>query len=358
MVVYRARRDAPRVADMENCSAGTGFLKPDESSTSFTDGSKSYAKFERCLKGWKAFESAATSSEPHWFKDLLSLWRPSGHRSGEEGLRIAIRNGYLNFYRLGQSIARVEYLSDELVAYVHYKYVLGEPLEYSGPLYLRLTTKGVFSQGSLVTTYEGLSTLHQWIAAAEKYVGDEKRIVDELVAKNDHVVDLEMALPAWALSTSAVRMDLVAIESGKVVFWEVKTVNDSRIRCKDEFEEDKSPEVLKQLSNYRVFLEQPSHIAQVESAYRNTAKLLVKLRALADEISPALELGPSIIAASQADTLAVELRAALVVVDLPEPEANKGPWKSWKAKHETRLLGKIPMRVLEIPGPLVFAGAH
>ena len=139
----------------------------------------------------------------------------------------------------------------------------------------------------------------------EEYAGDEKTIVDELVEKNDHVVDLEMALPAWAHSKVAVRMDLVAIEDGTVVFWEVKTVNDSRIRCKAEFEEDKSPHVLKQLSNYRVFLEQDSHLEQVESAYRNTAELLVELRALADKIGPTLELGPSIIAASQADRLAV-----------------------------------------------------
>jgi hypothetical protein len=239
---------------------------------------------------------------------------------------------------------------------VHYKYVLGEPLGYSGPLYLRLTTKGVFSQDALVATYEGPATLHQWIAVAGKYAGDEKSIVDLLVEKNDQVVDLEMAIPAWALSKVAVRMDLVAVEDGTVVFWEVKTVNDGRIRCRAEFEEDKSPHVLKQLSNYRVFLEQDRHVEQVESAYRNAAKLLVKLRALADEIGPRLALGPSIIAASQAQRLAVARLAALVVVDLPAED--KRAWTSWKASHEGKLKGKIPMRVLESPGLLVFAGAH
>lgn len=317
-----------------------------------------YSEFDRCLTGWDAFEKAATSHERHWFKDLLSLWRPSGHSSGEAGLRVAIRNGYLNFYRLGQSIARVECVSGKLRADVHYKYVLGEPPGYSGPLYLRLTTKGVFSQDALVATYQGLSTLHQWIAAAKKYVGDEKLIVDELVAKNDHVVDLEMALPAWALSKVAVRMDLVAIEDGRVVFWEVKTVSDSRIRCRAEFEEDKFPEVLKQLSNYRAFLKEESHVQKVELAYRNTAEILVKLRALADEnkIGPSLALGCSIVAASQALRLDVAPLAALVVVDLPAD--NKRAWNSWKARHEGKLKGKIPMRVLESAGPLKFVGAH
>ena len=39
-------------------------------------------------------------------------------------------------------------------------------------------------------------------------------------------------------------MDLVAIEDGKVVFWEAKTDIDSRIRCLAEFEADKFPQVL------------------------------------------------------------------------------------------------------------------
>jgi hypothetical protein len=336
---------------MENSSAGTGCLMPDELST--------YANFERCLKGWPAFKNAATSAEAHWFKDLLSLWRPSGHCSGLDGLRLAIRNGYLNFYRLGQSIARVECVSGDLVADVHYKYVLDEvrPGMSKSP-YLRLTTKGVFFRDTLVAPYEGLSTLLQWISVAggEKYTGVEKSIVDQLVEKNDHVIDLEMALPAWVLSKAAVRMDLVAIEDGTVVFWEVKTVNDSRIRCNAEFLADKFPHVLEQLSHYRAFLEQDRHIGRVELAYRNTAKLLVRLRELADEIGPTLALGHSIIAASKADRLAVAPLAALVVVDLPKD--NKRAWTSWKASHEGKLLGKIPMRVLEIPESLVFAGAQ
>jgi hypothetical protein len=69
-----------------------------------------------------------------------------------------------------------------------------------------------------------------------------------------------------------------------------------------------------------------------------------------------LALGRSIIAASQADRLAVAPLAALVVVDVLAD--NKRAWTSWKASHEDKLLGKIPMRVLESPGPLVFAGAQ
>jgi hypothetical protein len=150
-------------------------------------------------------------------------------------------------------------------------------------------------------------------------------------------------------------MDLVAIEDGTVVFWEAKTIVNGEIRCRAALEEDKLPHVLEQLSNYRVFLKQVSHPERVELAYRDTVKFLVKLRALADGIGPRLALGESIVKASRADGLAVAPRAALVVVDLPAD--NKRAWTSWKARHEGKLKGKIPMRVLEEPGLLVFEGA-
>jgi hypothetical protein len=321
---------------------------------SFADHPKAYANFERRLTDWTAFEKAATSTENHWFKDLLSLWRSSGQPSGKDGLRLAIRNNYLNFYRLGQSVARVYCVRGELHAEVHYKYVLGAQSEYSGPLYLRLTKQSVFSQTVLVAPYEGLSTLHKWIVAAQKHVGHEKKLVDQFIEKNDNVLDMEMALPAWAKSKVAVRMDLVAIEDGKLVFWEVKTVNDSRIRCRAAFKEDELPEVLKQLKNYRVFLADLQNSEQVKSAYQETAKRLVALRKLANTIGPTETLGPSIIAVSKDQLLTVADRAALVVVDLPL----KGGWKSWKDTHERVLLGKIPMRVLAVPGPLKFEGAQ
>jgi hypothetical protein len=346
---------------MENYSAEAGSQTPNESSSSFTVQGDSYAKFGRCLKGWHTFKDVATSAEPHWFKDLLSLWCPSGHPSGDYGLRLAIRNGYLNFYRLGQSVARVECVKAKLVAYVHYKYVGVEPQPgMSKSPYLRLNQKGVSFRDKLVASNKGTSTLLEWISVAggETHAGDEKSIVDELVAKNDNVIDLEMALPAWTSPKVAIRMDLVAIEDGEVVFWEVKTVNDSRIRCKAEFEMDNFPEVLKQLSSYRVYLEQASHVEQVKKAYLKTASSLVELRKLADKIGPPLRLGSSIVAASHANTLAVAPRAALVVVGLHSNHKQaKSAWKSWKADHEGKLSGKIPMRVLESAGRLKYEGA-
>jgi hypothetical protein len=79
------------------------------------------------------------------------------------------------------------------------------------------------------------------------------------------------------------------------------------------------------------------------------------LRALADKIGPTLPLGPSIVKASEADRVSVAPEAALVVVDVP---ADKGrAWSTWKASHEGKLSGRIPMRVLKSAEPLQFAGA-
>jgi hypothetical protein len=131
-----------------------------------------------------------------------------------------------------------------------------------------------------------------------------------------------------------------------------------------QFEEDKFPHVLEQLSKYRIFLAQVPNVEQVESAYREAAKRLVELRALADAVraragESELKLGASIIAASRAVSLTVAPVAALVVVGLgPDHEEAEGAWKNWTGSHEGKLSGKISMRVLESPGRLVFAGAQ
>jgi hypothetical protein len=44
-------------------------------------------------RGLEALEDALTLPEQsHWWRDLLSLWYPSGQSTGDFGLRLAIRN--------------------------------------------------------------------------------------------------------------------------------------------------------------------------------------------------------------------------------------------------------------------------
>ena len=193
--------------------------------------------------GLRALENALNSSDGHWWRDLLSLWHPSGQSTGDHGLRLAIRNGYMNFYRRGQSIARVSFnRQGEPVLSVHAKYILPKTdrSAVKGQEYVTLTTTSLIRRdGHPELPYEGLKTLKRWVQSVDDdYGGEEKRIVDELlgVPANDGVIDLEMGLPAWRAKGTASRMDLVSINrvGGQltVFFGEVKRVTDGRLRCR------------------------------------------------------------------------------------------------------------------------------
>jgi hypothetical protein len=152
-----------------------------------------------------------------WLKDMLRDWRPAGdvvHRDMTEAhklissgqtleedpgrLRLAIRNEYLNFYRGGQSVAKIGFSSSGcLQARIHNKYVHGET--GSSHKYVTLTSAGLPDQQTReLRDYGGLAELECWVANANKHVGKEKRFVDLIVARNPDTIDLEIALPAYS----------------------------------------------------------------------------------------------------------------------------------------------------------------
>jgi len=280
--------------------------------------------FTRCLKNLEVLEGLKT--KPQWWIDLLSLWRPSGVDADTHGLRLAIRNNYMNFYRLGQSVARIEIGSDGIpTARTHIKYVKGESDRACSRDYLRLSDDGFYCGDVRWKRYSDVKTWHQIIVAAEGKSGDEKKFVDELVKANSNIIDLEMALPAWKEQPFAPRMDIVAIEQAhgtqNVVFWEVKLVTDSRIRCADEVIPNLKPEVLKQLNDYRKFLAVADHSKAVSDAYKNTADILVRLRKMANSYGPEFKLDEDIhTVASSSFGLQVNDEPRLVVANR-KPEA-------------------------------------
>ena len=161
------------------------------------------AEFVRKFEYLESLEKMLTAPEHGtWWRDLLTLWRPSGQPTEDYGLRLAVRNGYMNFYRRGQSIARVGLNRSKLpVLSVHAKYVLPEAeRKVVGQEYVTLTNNSLCRGDCPPLPYEGIQTIKGWIGAAEEYGGDEKQAVDDLlsVSANDGVIDLEMALPAWA----------------------------------------------------------------------------------------------------------------------------------------------------------------
>jgi hypothetical protein len=254
--------------------------------------------------------------ENPWFRDLLRLWRPAGHappdttpKTNPEHLRLAIRDGYLNFYRAGRAVAKVEYGAKiGLRASIHNKYVLGD--EGQGQSYMTISSNFLSDKNGRCRNYNGIEDLRNWIKAInenhipeEKRPGKEKQFVDLIVASNPNTIDLEMALPAYLPvpeERTAPRMDLVALEPvgdhWRIVFWEAKLVDDARARCRGD---DVFPKVVEQLAQYTRWLRHADHRKLVAQAYRDTCRLLVEFRELAKCVNPEIEkLGPGIVAAA------------------------------------------------------------
>jgi hypothetical protein len=259
--------------------------------------------------------SDAVLGENAWLCDLLRYWRPPGDEIGNHSdrqhapqtagqseedpkrLRLAVRKGYLNFYRRGQSVAKVDVDdSEKLRARVHNKYVYGDGGE--GHDYVFLTAAGVPERGTgQLTPYDRITCLDEWISNANGHSQKEKGFVDEVVARNPNVIDLEMGLPACpsvSNGRSAPRMDLVVLEPVKdtwqIVFWEAKLVADGRARCRG-----KIPKVCDQLGNYTKWLRYCNNKSLVQKAYQEACRILVDLHKIASRLNPDIrQLGAGI----------------------------------------------------------------
>jgi hypothetical protein len=276
--------------------------------------------------------------ENSWFRDMLLHWRPAGdalHRDMREAnervangqmqkedpehLRLVIRHGYVNFYRGGQSLAKISFdIAGKLQAKIHDKYVDGE--QGSGQLYITLNATGLYNKKmGILRKYNGLADLRRWVSNANHFIGEEKQCVDIVVAHNPNTIDFEMALPASSKKRTARRMDLVAVEkmgdSWKIVFWEAKLVTNPSAVCRS----DAPPKVVDQLARYTHWLRHADHCIKVAAAYQNACRLLVKCREIAKRINPEInELGQGITAAAASDTPPVVDVEPRLLIDEPK----------------------------------------
>lgn len=322
-------------------------------------------EFGRAFPGIEVLSGLSANGAPHWWNDLLTLWAPAGTPAGATGLRLAVRNGYLNFYRTGQSVARVEVVSGVPRLTVHAKYVLGP--QVTTQTYLTLQGSRWATAGAEPPPYQGIERLKSWIGRidgsdeAKRYAGDEKCVVDAMVGDpaNADVIDLEMGLPAWPRegdSKGAPRMDLVVLSPSadrpRVDFWEVKLASDGRVRSRTPVIAAQSPKVLKQLDDYRQFLADPGRMACVAAGYRTAAGLMLRFQAMASDLGLTKPLGDQTRRAAE-QGVTVSPRAGLVVVTAANPRAQK----SWP-KHEERLRSPeadIQLRVMKPGGPFALS---
>ena len=299
--------------------------------------------FQRRIRGnfMNQLDSDSALGEYPWLRDMLRLWRPAGDLLGNPRkeqtsseahgsalselpthLRLAIRDGYINLYRDGQSVAKIALnRKRKIQAKIHNKYVGGDEMKGG---YTTLTNAGLEDPvtGRLVP-YQGTTQLNEWIERANRHRGDEKRFVDLVVARNPNVIDLEMGLPAYSMSPDerrAVKMDLVALELTKqgwrIMFWEVKLAADSRARCEGVVIPGQKPEVLKQMADYTKWLGPKKYRDLVALEYENACRLLVKLHIIAKRLNPDIqELGMGIqaVAADGAQPLLVDDKPRLLI---------------------------------------------
>lgn len=264
-----------------------------------------------------------------WWRDLVSMWRPSGQHSGDEGLRMAIRNGYINFYRCGQSIAKVEVGPRKKACLsVNLKYVQPRWHEQNGvdkksQFYVAVSEDNTLvcpEVGGDIGKYGGREMLKNWVRAASSYAGEEKIFVDQLMDCNPNVIDVEMALPLFINSDgvkAAPRMDLVAIENKKgidtIVFWEAKMMRNGEERA----EGDKPPPILTQLKNYETWLGIFGHKDIVSRAYKENCETLIAIHVRAKQLNPELaDLGSLLVSVAQSQTLPqVDTKPRVVIRD-------------------------------------------
>lgn len=259
-----------------------------------------------------------TLSEPgasNWWAHLLSHWCPAGSESGQSGLRLAIRNGYLNFYRRGQSVAKVSFTPTGVPACsLHSKYVWPED---TGD-YVVLDDAGVRGRPDVRYSEDALLS---WIQNADQKSDDEKRFVDRLVANNPNAIDVEMGLPGLAK-----RIDLVTLYKSEgephVAFWEVKLRRNGELKSRSA-----TPKVLSQLANYREFLSSPSRHEEIREATTEACWLLRELHRMAARRTTMPPLGPLIESIAESRTSATpDDYARLAIYDDASPKSDDQAW--------------------------------
>ncbi|ABM27881.1 hypothetical protein [Nitratidesulfovibrio vulgaris] len=281
--------------------------------------------------GLNALHVMVNEAGDNWWKDLLSLWRPSGHPCGNDGLRLAIRNGYLNFYFQGQSIAKVCFGHGGVPRIeTHVKYVAdGQKGQSRAKL---IGNQICLPHGDKTLPYNGVRTLREWISRASQYTHNEKRFVDEIVGANESVIDVEMGLPAWGTRTSALRVDFVTLaqKAGEtcITCWEAKLMSDARL-CSEA-----DPKVLQQIQNYKDFFKAQGHGEHVQTAYREACRLHVQFKAMAEQCGhPGVALSNTIISAAEG-TSSLTIHSGLQLVILNDSAS--GESKHWPM-HEAKL---------------------
>jgi hypothetical protein len=216
-------------------------------------------------------------------RSLFDRWampgRPSTHQAP---LRLGLRDGYVNFYVKGQSVAKLSCGRTGPRISVHQAYAdqgANGDGDHNG---MPPVQHYVNYRADALASPETAALIPGWIAKAERYANAEKRFVDRLIEANAGVIDLEMGLPAGDVEEgepkTAPRMDLIVAqvpdeEQVSIAFWEAKCSNNSELRARADYAEADGehiagPKVIHQLRKYANWMRGGDRLGEVQRAYK------------------------------------------------------------------------------------------
>ena len=290
------------------------------------------AHFQRALPAHAFPHTRTLASSSSWMRDLLAEWAPSGTPGS---LRLAVRNGYVNFYHLGQSVSKVSFPKrrETATATVHHKYVIRKA---KGQTYLKVRPLEGRDERGERCDWGGPKMLGSWVANAAGHANREKKHIDTLLDVSPRVIDLEIALPARRRGDGAPRIDIAALEEpndshpARIVFWEVKRINDARLRSRT------VPKAVQQIKAYERYVRSDPH--RFESAYRETCRILCEFQRIASDLSEASPLDPLVSAVADGERVEVDAEPRLLIIE------DERPKRDW-ARHLRTLTSRLADRV-------------
>lgn len=220
----------------------------------------------------RLYEILQSNKAPKWWPELKK----------DVELYIEIRKGnILDVYYQGGRMAEIKYnnSTQNITVTTHPKY-LGYDNEYKEDE--NYYKKSIKKDGTIeyVPIYQDCQ---EWLLNKKEelkanirkhYSGDkdgektsEKFIQGELIINGrDKYLDSEFAHCFYVGDRNTIRIDMVKIEDGRVVFEELKRIGDARLRTSKG-----DPEIITQMNNYRIFLEKNKGV--LTNYYRTLYKI-------------------------------------------------------------------------------------
>lgn len=209
-------------------------------------------------------------------------------------LRLSIRDGYVNFYANGQSVAELATPCGKPRIRLSSKYLAGAPF---GFLPSRISGGYSVIAGEDLLMDRPQELLRHIVDATRNHCGAEKCFVEHLQARNANIVEVEMALPGddglrkavedkngvVNMKKVAPRMDVVVVHiladgQPSLDFWEAKLATNGELRATIFADgSGRNPHVVDQLTTYATWMKRPERKEQVKAAFTKSWAILDRL---------------------------------------------------------------------------------